>query len=169
MKINGFLIFLLSIISNFCFAQNEIEFREAFTLKLPVDSTQFYQQEVNKSKYFVKDNILQIYPGEHLFLEAEVKGNDIQSMKVVKENKNPAKTIEIEFSQNVSGRKSEGMILKVSNPFNKKLNYNTMMYIVGRNEWIKTSIIPIQPKLKNFEMWNDVIISLVLNHWRLEE
>lgn len=163
-----FFTLILGLISSLYLAQNENNSREAFTLKLAVDSINYYEQEVKESKYFVKDNILQIYPGEHIFIEAEVKNNIIQSMKVVKENKNPEKTIEIDFSQKVSGRKSDGMTLQISNPFDKKLNYNAMKYIVGRNEWLKTSIIPIQPKLTNFELWNDVIITLVLNNWRLE-
>ncbi|SIS94520.1 hypothetical protein [Chryseobacterium gambrini] len=47
-----FLFFL--IISKFVFAQNENEFREAFTLKIAVDSMTFYQQEIGKSKYSLK-------------------------------------------------------------------------------------------------------------------
>lgn len=161
-------IFILILFFNFCFSQNNTEFREGFTLKLPVGTATFYQQDVARSKYFVKENILQIYPNENLFIETEINDDKITAMKVVKENKNPSKTIAIKFSQNITGRKSEGMTLNVSNPFDKSLNYNAMMYIVGKNAWIRTSIIPIKPKLQNFEMWNDTIISLVLSDWRLE-
>ncbi|MEI7485811.1 MAG: hypothetical protein WCJ72_00135 [Chryseobacterium sp.] len=73
--IKQFTLLLFLSISGFIFAQNDNEFRDAFTLKLAVDSTTFYQQEVARSKYLVKDDILQIYPGEHLFIEAEVKDN----------------------------------------------------------------------------------------------
>ncbi|SDQ12430.1 hypothetical protein SAMN05421664_0616 [Chryseobacterium soldanellicola] len=160
---------LFLLISGFISAQNDNDFREAFTLKLAVDSTTFYQQEVARSKYIVKDDILQIYPGEHIFIEAEVKSDRIESMKVVKENKNPSKTIEIEFSQNVSGRQNRGMMLHVSNPFDKILHYNAMMNVVGKKGWFKTSIIPIDPKLTNFETWPQVIITLVLSNWRFEK
>lgn len=164
-------LFLLIILFSFklCFGQNENESREAFTLKLAVDTVRFYQQEIKNSKYFVKDNILQIYSGENLFIETELTDNIITSMKVVKKNINPSKTIEINFSQTVSGKENKGMMLQVSNPFNKSLSYDAMMFIVGKNEWIKTSILPIKPKLKNVELWNDVIITLVLNNWRLEK
>jgi hypothetical protein len=135
---------------------------------LTVDSLKFYEQDVSYSKYFVKDNVLQIYPGEHLFIEADVVGNEIKSMKVVKENLNPSKTIELEFHQETNDRNHERMILKVSNPFDKELNYDAMMFVVGMSSWMKTSIIPIPPKLMNFELWNDVIITLVLDNWRLK-
>lgn len=167
MTFKNLVIVLLCLTANIGFAQNNREFREAFTLKLAVDTVRFYQQEVQKSKYFVKENVLQLYPGEHIFIEAETKDGVIQSMKVVKENKNPAKTIEIEFTQDTEDRKNKGMMLSVSNPFNQTLMYDAMMFIVGKNDWIKTSILPISPKLRNFEMWNDVIITLVLENWRL--
>ncbi|MPS64710.1 MULTISPECIES: hypothetical protein [Chryseobacterium] len=168
LKIKILSLLIISLFSNFCFGQNEKEYREEFTLKIPVDSIQFYQQEVPKSKYFVKEGVLQIFPGENLYVETEISGNKITSMKVVKENLNPAKTIEIKFSQTVEGRKHEQMVLEVKNPFDKELNYDAMMFIVGHDNWMKTSIIPIKPKLMNFEMWNDVIITLVLNNWRIK-
>ncbi|WP_262149767.1 hypothetical protein [Chryseobacterium foetidum] len=150
------------------FAQIDNEFRDEFTLKLPVDSVHFYQQDVKKSKYFVQEGVLQIYPGEKLFVETEDDGTKFTSMKVVKNNRNPAKTIEISFYQDFEGREHQQMILEIKNPFNKSLNYDAMMYVVGQKDWLSTTIIPIKPKLMNFEMWNDVIITLVLSNWRLE-
>ena len=150
------------------FGQNDKEFRKPFTLKLSVDTTTFYEQEVLRSKYFVKDNILQIYPSESVLIEVEINENEIKSMKIVGKNKNPSKTIEINFIQKTNGRKHEFMMLEVKNPFKKILNYDAMMYIVGKDKWLKTSIIPVQPKLGSFEIWYDVIITLVLSNWRLE-
>lgn len=160
---------ILTLITSICYSQNDVTERESFILKLAVDSEQFYETNVPKSKYFVKENILQIYPTEKINVEVEIKSDTIFSMKVVKEIVEPKSTIQIEFFQNVKDKKPEGMMLKVKNPFDKKLNYNAMMYIVGNKKWIKTSIIPIQPNLMNYEMWNDVIITLVLEKWRFEK
>jgi hypothetical protein len=60
------------------------------------------------------------------------------------------------------------MLLTINNPFGKSLNYNAAMYLVGHDRWIDTTIIPIRAGLTNFEMWPDVIITLVLHEWRLE-
>ena len=148
-------------------AQNLNPQREAFTLKLPVDGVNYYEQEVNAGPYFVYKNILQIYPSEKINIEVELKNDTIFSMKTVKENLNPKNTIEIEFSQIVKDRKSEMMMLKVKNPFNQKLEYKAKMYIVGQNRWINTSIIPVQPNLIGYETWTDVIITLALDNWKL--
>ena len=157
----------LSFTFTFTYAQNEKPNREAFTLQLPVDGEQYYEQEVQNSPYFVKEKVLQIYPGEKLFVEVEIKKNEIISMKVVKENLKPEKTIEIELTQTVEERKSEFMTLKITNPFKKDLEYKAMMFIVGHDKWINTNVLPVKAKLSSFEIWNDVIITLVLADWKL--
>ncbi|MEM0518681.1 MULTISPECIES: hypothetical protein [Aequorivita] len=157
------IIFLISI--GISFGQNEKPNREPFVLKLAVDSVNYYQQEIQKSPYFVKDNILQIFPSEKINIEVEIENDSIISMKTVEKVEFPEKTITIDFKQEVKDRKSEMMMLTVKNPFDKTMTYDARMFIVGREELLKTSIIPIRPKLTNFEMWNDVIITLILDNW----
>ena len=148
------------------FAQNEKPNREPFVLKLAVDSIHFYQQEIQKSPYFVKDNILQIFPSEKINIEVEIENDSIVSMKTVEKIEFPDKTITIDFKQEVKDRKSEMMMLTVKNPFDKIMTYNARMFIVGRDDLLTTSIIPIRPNLTNFEVWNDVIITLILDNWK---
>ncbi|WP_124981478.1 hypothetical protein [Nonlabens xiamenensis] len=158
------LIFLISI--GITFAQNEKPNREPFVLRLAVDSENYYQQEIPNSPYFVKDYILQIFPSEKINIEVEIDNDSIVSMKTVEKLEFPEKTITIDFKQEVKDGKSEMMMLTVKNPFNKIMTYDARMFIVGRDELLKTSIIPIRPKLTNFEMWNDVIITLILDNWK---
>ena len=148
------------------FAQNEKPNREPFVLKLAVDSLNYYQQEIQKSPYFIKDNILQIFPSEKINIEVEIENDSIKSMKTVEKVEFPEKTITIDFEQKVKDRKSEMMMLIVKNPFDKIMTYDAQMFIVGRDELLSTSIIPIRPNLTNFEMWSDVIITLVLDNWK---
>jgi hypothetical protein len=136
-------------------------------LRLPVNSEQFYEQKVNRSPFFVKENILQIYPGEKIFVEVERNSTNITSMKVVKVNLNPEKTIAIELSQEVKDRKNEHMMLEINNPFDKELEYKAMIFIVGHDKWINTNVLPVKAKLACYEIWNDVIITLVLSDWKL--
>ena len=168
MKIIKLLSIILILSFEATYSQNIIINREPFILKLPVDGKQYYKQEIKTSPYFVKENDLQIYPGEKLLIEVKTKKKEIVSMKVVKENLNPKKTIQIEFTQNVKNRMSKSMILKIDNPLKKDLEYEALMYIVGHKKWIRTSVIPVRANLKSFETWPDVIISLVLRNWRLK-
>lgn len=168
MRTRVIMTILLSLSFAFTYAQNDKEKRDEFTLKLPVDGEQYYEQKVESTPYFVKEKILQIYPGEKLFIEVEADKKEITSMKVVKENLNPEKTIEIEFTQTVKDRKSEMMMLKVVNPFKKDLEYKAMMFIVGHDKWINTNVLPVKAKLTGYETWPDVIITLVLTEWKLK-
>ena len=161
--------FVFVFITSVGFAQNDQPERDAFNLKLAIDGEQYYGMEVKKAPYFVKEKILQIYPGDKLFIETEIKKDTIFSMKIVKENKFPKKTIELEFVQDTQDKAHQQMMLNVKNPFDKSLIYNAAMFRVGSDSWTETSIIPIRPGLTNFETWADVIITLVLSSWRFEK
>jgi hypothetical protein len=160
-----FFAFLLFFVCN---SQNTKTNRDTFKLELIVDAENNYSMQVPNSPYFVKEKILQIYPSEKLYIETVIKNDSIYSMEVVDKNVNPKRTIEIEFLQNVTDRTDKQMLLKVTNPFDKKLNYDAAMFIVGHDKWVSTSIIPILPNLVNYETWQDTIITLVLENWRFE-
>lgn len=168
MTVKTLLTALFALTLSFAHAQNEKSFREEFTLKLPVNGEEFYEQNIEKSPYFAAEGILQLYPGEKLFIEVELEKKEIVSMKVVKANLNPDRTIEIALIQNTKDGKSESMMLKVINPFKKDLEYNAMMFIVGQDKWISTSILPVRGGLTGYETWSDVIISIVLSEWKLK-
>lgn len=162
------LLLILNIISVNFYSQNEKPFRENFTLELSVDTLNYYKQEIKKSPYFVKEKMIQIYPSEKVLVEVEIDKDTIANMKVVKENLHPEKTIVIDFNQRKDGRIHRSMMLKVENPFDKKLIYEAGMFVVGHNQWISTSIMPVHKKLMGIELWNDIIITLILSDWRLE-
>ena len=149
-----------------CSSQNQKPTREPFKLEVAIDAKQYYSMDVTETPYFVKEKVLQIYPGETVLIEAEIQGDSIGSMKVVHKNLNPDRTIEVIFSQNAKDKNNISMMLNVKNPFSKVLKYSALMYTPASTAWKRTSIIPIQPKLQNFESWPHAIITLVLDDWR---
>jgi len=162
------IIILFSIFSLSLYSQNDKPKRSAYSFEIAATETQQYGMEVKESPYFVKERVLQIYCGEKLFVECEIEADTISKMKVVEKNINPEKTIIIDFSQNAENRKEIRTDLYVKNPFSKILTYNASMFTPISQKWKSTSIIPIDPKLKNYEMWPHSIITLVLENWKLE-
>lgn len=162
-------LFLLLFTFGICNSQNEREKRKPLSLNLAVDTTQYYAMDVEETPFLVQEKVLQIYPGEKVFLETEIKGDTIYSMKSVEKNLYPEKTIEVEFTQDANDKNNISMFLNVKNPFNKTLKHDALMYTVAGQKWERTSIIPIRPKLQNFETWGYTIITLVLDNWRFEE
>lgn len=161
------IIILFSIFSLSLYSQNDKPKRAAYSLEIAATETQQYGMEVKESPYFVKEKILQIYCGEKIFVECEIEADTISTMKVVEKNINPEKTIIIDFSQNAENRKDIRTDLYVKNPFSKTLRYDAAMFTPISQKWKSTSIIPIDPKLENFEMWSHSIITLVLQNWKL--
>jgi hypothetical protein len=166
------MILKTSLLSFFAFvvlnAQNEMPNREPFTLKLAIDNEYFYEEEILKTPYFEKKYILRIYPSEHINIEVEFLNNSIYSMKVVKENLYPEKTIEISFEQIQNGRLNETMQFHIKNPFDNVFTYKVLMVVFGSDELILTRVLPVSPKSKNIEFWESVIISLILADWKIE-
>jgi hypothetical protein len=89
-------------------------------------------------------------------------------MKSVKENINPEKTITITFSQLTEGKKHNGMILNIHNPFDKKLEYKANMFLMHYDKWVPTSVLPIQANLSAYETWPDIIVSIGLYGWEFK-
>ena len=168
MKKKLILTIIYGLTSLLAFSQNDKPERSGFTLKMPVDSVQFYEQEVKKTPYFVKDKIIQIYPTEKVFIEVETNKSEIISMKTVNENLNPEKTISVELTQSTKDKKHELMMFKITNPFNKQLEYKAMMYVVGHNKWIPTNMLPVKAIGTAYETWGETIITLVLSDWTLK-
>jgi len=89
-------------------------------------------------------------------------------MKTVKENLHPEKTLIISFSQQTEGKSHKGMMLKIVNPFNKKLEYEAKMFIMKYNKWTPTTVLPISPKLSAYELWTDLIVTIALTGWEFK-
>jgi hypothetical protein len=162
-------LILLFFTFGICNSQNERQKRTPFKLNLPVDTEHYYAMDVEETPFLVKENVVQIYPGEKVFLETEIKGDTIYSMKSVEKNLYPEKTIEVEFSQEAKDKSNISMFLNVKNPFDKTLYHDALMYTATGQKWQRTSIIPIRAKLQNFETWGYTIITLVLDHWRFKK
>jgi hypothetical protein len=163
-----FLIILSLISSSAMFSQNDKEKRTSYKLEIAANETQQYVMDVPESAYFVKEKILQIFCNETVFVECEVQGDSISKMKVVEKNLNPEKTIIIEFKQDAENRKEIRTDLHIINPFDKQLIYEAGMFTPMSEKWKSTSVLPIRPKLQNFEMWPHAIITLVLDNWHFK-
>lgn len=160
-------IFFLTLTLN-AIAQdhNDRPIRDSLTLIMPVSKENFYESHIQSTPFIVGPNILQLFPGDTVFIEVEQRDGVITGIKSVKENKNKNKTLEISFIQNVENEKHSHMVLKVKNPFKQDLLYEAVIRIMNSEKWVQTSIIPVKAGLVGFEMWPDVIVSIALTEWK---
>jgi hypothetical protein len=159
----NYLFLFLLLVGKECGAQTvDSNARPPFELKLFVNDSTFYNAPMNASQYVYNKKTIQVFPGESLFIEAELSGDSLVNLKVVPENIHKEKTIKISFSQSVEGRIHQQMILSVVNPFSKKLDYSAQINLLNQKKWVKTSIIPVLPGLVSYETWPDLITTIAL-------
>jgi hypothetical protein len=143
--------------------------RKPYHLKIVVDNTTFYEEELKASPFIYPDNTIQIYPGETVFIEVAIKNDAISKMTAVPAIKDSSKTMIITFSQETNKRVHQMMMLKIENPLSYQLNYKAMIYLMKHKKWMNTSTIPVMSKLVSYESWPDVITSIALQDWKLEK
>ncbi len=157
------------MISKFCYSQaDNNNTRPAFTLKLFVDDTTFYTAPMGPTSYIVKENAVQVFPGEKIYVEADLINDSLVNFKVVPEILNKGKTLVITFTQTHQDKKHDKMILNVINPFSKSLEYSAQINLMKYKKWVKTSVVPIEPGIMGNESWPDIITTIVLYDLRLK-
>jgi hypothetical protein len=162
-----FLVLLVTA-CKFGYSQTDDNIRQAFTLKIFVDDSTFYNAPMGQTKYIPKDGVIQLFPGEKLFVEADIKNDTLVNLKVVPQITKKGKTLTLSFSQVAKGKIHEQMILKIDNPFAKSLNYSALINLLKYKKWIKTTVIPVRAGIASYENWSDIISTIVLSGFYLK-
>lgn len=168
-KIGALIVCSLFVVLSYGQAEKANNKRPAFELKLLVNDQQFYSSQMRESSYIINDSIVQIFPGEKLFVEADVVNDKLSNFQVVKEIRDKSKTLVIDFQQSAKGKVHEQMILTIDNPFAKQLNYAAAMNLMKDKKWVNTSVYPVMARLESIEMWPDIITSLALFGFKLKD
>lgn len=164
-----FLLLLLMLIGKLCFSQTaDVNTRAAFDLKLFVNDTAFYQAPMKASQFIVQNKIVQLFPGECIFVEADVVKDSLVNLKVVPAIVHKEKTLTISFTQDYEGKLHKQMLLKIINPFSKQLEYGAQINLMKYKRWIETSVLPVQPGLVSYENWPDIITTIILLNFHLK-
>jgi hypothetical protein len=96
------LFFLINflILGSLIYPDNYIIERSSFVVRLSVDEENYYEWAVPQGPYVHDGNYIQLYPGETLFIEAEILENGTIKLAIVKEIFEEAKTTIVRFEQN---------------------------------------------------------------------
>jgi len=163
------LLSILIFACNSSYCQTDQNIRPAFTLKLFVDDSTFYQAPMGATKYVPKDGVVQIFPGEKLFIEAEIRNDSLVNLKTVTEITHKEKTLTIAFIQEHKDKVHEQMVLHINNPFSKKLTYRAHIDLMKQKKWVETDVVPLFPSVLGNETWQDLITTIALSDFCLKK
>jgi hypothetical protein len=146
-------------------AAQEPIFRAPFVLKLRVDDQHYYEEHFEKVPY-VAENDVYLFAGENFGINVAVAGNQISQITY---QRDPAKCdVEFKFTQEQSP-KGLMMVLVTRNRLKRRLSFDALMTVPEKEEIYKTSVLPVEPSLSNFESWPHPIVQLVLRNFRFSE
>lgn len=142
-------------------------FREPFTLKLHVDAERFYEEKIKKIPYVHKGDVY-LFSGEAFGVILKIEEGKVVRVTYEKDVKKA--DISFRFSQNIDKKSKEVMMmLVIKNHTKRRYYFDGLMTMPGKKGVYKTSIIPLEPELSNYESWPHPIVQLVLRSIRLSE
>jgi hypothetical protein len=140
-------------------------FRKPFTLKLRIDKEHYYEQKVEKVP-FVHDGDVYLFKDDEFGLTLDALGDTIRSVKYQPDLKKAHVTLK--FTQEVMPDGTGTMLLVISNGFGRKLWMDGLMVVPDQPKPSETSLLTVEPGLKNYESWQHPIIQLMLRRLRLQ-
>jgi hypothetical protein len=152
-----------------CLGQDTTLKRAAYKLTVVVDKNSFYEEQINATPYVLPDKTIQLYPGETIYIEILQENGTVKKLAAVKEIKDSSKTVAISFSQSVDKDSPELTMLKVTNPFHYRLIYKAKIFLLTKNKWTDTDVLPVEAGISGFEAWPQVITSIVLSDWKIQK
>lgn len=165
------LIVVILVLSSACFpqpksaAQEEPVFRAPFTLKLRVDKEHYYEETFDRVPY-VAENEVYLFAGETFGINVTITENQLSGITY---QRDPAKA-DVEFKFTLEKSASGPMMMLVTrNRLKRRLFFDALMTIPEKKKIYKTSVLPVEPSLSNFESWPHPIVQLVLRNFRFSE
>lgn len=139
--------------------------REPGSVRLTLDNGETFETTFAVPLPIVQNEWVSIYPGETVFVEADVSGERLVNLKAVETNRHPEKTLEFKFTQESA---NSSMMLTVKNPFHKFVKYHAAMMLPSADRLLKTSSCPVLGDGRiAFEAWPHAIFQLALFDFRL--
>ncbi len=145
--------------------ETNVVFREPFTLRLPVDKEFFFEQECPPTPYVV-DNTVYIFPDERVRV-AITFSNDTVNLSY-DQNNTSKQFFEFKFwSEPAIDENKIHSFLTGHNISPKRLVYDAAMVVHDFPRPLKTTILPTDAWIKNYEQWPYPIVQLMLYNFRL--
>ena len=145
---------------------NGVAFRKPFTLKLHVDKEHYYEQKFPKIPYVYQDDVY-LFKGDAFGIDLQITNGAVQGVSYQADTNKAA--VSLRFMQEVRDDGDAMMLLVIENHTSRKLFIDALMTVPRQERPQKTSILPVDPGLSNYESWPHPIVQLVLHNIRLTE
>ena len=137
--------------------------RPVTTVRLKLNDKEYFEMEFPRGP-FVADGFINVLAGEEVLVEFDETDGMLSNPQYVKTATKPERTISFRLEQT-----DQGTILRVKNPFTKRITYDCLIQHYREQRLRKTSILPVQAGLMSFEMWPYPVAQVVVSSVRYAE
>ena len=141
-------------------------FREPFTLRVRVDKSHYYEEHYEKRIPYVSDNDVYLFTGENFGVNLTSKDDGAVEVSFQPDIKKADVWFSLAQPKELGGA---AMMLTIQNRIKQRLQVDGLMTVPGKQGTFKTSILPIEAGLSDFESWPHPIVQLVVRNFRLSE
>jgi hypothetical protein len=141
--------------------------REPAPIRLQLPGGELFDMTPTSPTPIVAGNLVTVYPGETVRIEAKVEADRLVGLTAVREVAHPERTLVFHLKQEPTIGDGTGMFLKVESPFAGVLKYRLGMMLPTGEDLLKTSACPLHGGKPVFEHWPHPIFQLVATDFRL--
>jgi hypothetical protein len=128
---------------------------------LAIDAERYYEGTTPGTPY-VHDEIVNVYPGDHFFVAAELRDGKLRGLHYSEAAPAQGQSIELAFSQQVTSKTEHMMLLTIKSTFDVPIRYRAGMHPIEADRLLKTSTCPVRPGASVYESWPFPIDQLLL-------
>lgn len=147
-------------------SQDTRVYREPFTLRLRVDKSHYYEEHYDKRIPYVSDNDVYLFSGENFGVSLSTQRGG--TVDVTYQPSLDKADVWFSFGQ-AKQLGGAGMMLTIQNKTKRRIQTDALMTVLLKKDIFKTSIVPIEAGLSDFESWPHPIVQLVLRNFRLSD
>jgi hypothetical protein len=143
-----------------------IVFRKPFTLRIRVDQEHYYEEKKEKVPYVYRGDVY-LFIGDRFGLKIDVADSAIRAIRYERDLSKADVTLEFKQGDPVNGKATSQLVMQ--NRTKHTFLMDAAMTVPDRKDILKTSILPLQAGLTNYEGWPHPIVQLALVHIRLQK
>jgi len=137
------------------------------TVHLLLENGREFEATVNTHLPVVQDGRASVFPGEIVYIEAELKNEKLVNLTAVRNNTHPDRTLVLRFWQD-NNPNNRMMLLVIRNPFPETLKYHAVVMKPAGGLY-QTSSCPVPAGSQQVESWPQAIFQLYVFGFRVVE
>lgn len=164
---HSLLLLLFVVLTAHGFAQKPKPYRQAYLQAMYIDSTEYYGQELDSTPFFGNNNLLQLFTGEQVFIDATINQNQL-SLRSMEVDSSYKPSLGVLLEQQHTGSKHNSVTLTITNNLKKDVWVMVSAFEMDQKNWGADKPLLIPKRKTTTVVWKERITSVLISDWKLK-